>query len=67
MENSDKDKFPKIKPPSKEKVDSAAMDKAMEDPNIRKLIEDGYGVFIDRDTGEVKIIEKPGEESKKDE
>ena len=57
-QGNNKDKFPKIKPPSKVAIEKAALDHAMENPDIIKLMKEGKGVLINTDTGKVEIIEE---------
>lgn len=60
-----KNKFPKIRPPSKIAIQKATADYVMENPDIQKLIEEGKGVFVNSDTGEVKIIEEQKKKNEK--
>lgn len=52
-----KDQFPKIKPPSLIEILKAKFKHAYENPDIKKLMDEGKGVFVDTDTGNVRIIE----------
>ena len=58
MENVDKNKkeFLKIKPPSKTAVEKAALEHAVENPDIQKLLKKGKNVYIDNE-GHVNILE----------
>lgn len=59
-ENKDKDKFPKIKPPSDADIQRAKLEHAMENPDIRELLKQGKNIHID-DESNVTILEDKNE------
>lgn len=59
-DKKDKDKFPKIKPPSDADVLDAKLKHAMENPDIQELLKQGKNVYIDNE-GNVTILEDKDE------
>jgi len=66
-ENIGTNKLPKIIPPSKDQILKAEIDHIKDIPEVKQLMDEGYGVLVNRDTGKVSIIEDKPKKKKKHE